>query len=113
MIASSTVIFPSVGPRTCRPAHPVRQLLNLRKDHPPDSPVRDCLSGRRPVTQYARGWRSASQSIWSSESFLVTVPRDKGSTLVNASKPASSPGTFAKTPWGPRTIRPVRTSYLA
>lgn len=41
---------------------------------------------------------SASQSIWSVESFLVTVPRDKGSTLVNALKPASSPGIFAKTP---------------
>ena len=53
------------------------------------------------------------QSIWRVDSFSVTVPRVRGSTLVNALKPVPRPGTLAKTPWGPRTIRPVRTSYLA
>ena len=40
----------------------------------------------------------------------MTVPRRSGRTRVSALKAAPRPGTFAKMPCGPRTIRPVCTS---
>ena len=53
-----------------------------------------------------------SQSIWSSAPRTVTRPRRSGHALVRAMKAAPRPGILAKTPWGPRVICPVVTSYL-
>ena len=61
----------------------------------------------------ARVRRDAVQRTNTVASRSTTSPRRSGKIRVRAMLAAPRPGTFAYTPCGPRTIRPVSTSYLA
>jgi hypothetical protein len=91
---------------------PSRSLSVSSGGRPPGGGHRPRPSARDAIAPGVPGWprTRAQPPTYSSPSRSATAARPSGSTRVSMRYPKSRPGTLAKIPCGPRTIRPVPTS---